>query len=197
MLGTFSREDRNENTLTSVRADELARYLRGGAVTRNPHLEVFERFNEEFFATGRIEALDAVKEMHGVAWPDAFQGEWPGFYLEYRLHGHLRLQGAADLVVFQKEKRRGLFDYDLVFRNSGRVDFYGDLKASNIAKVESPGNDEEDIRRCVSEFGRFWYVIYEHETWHARHDDNRPTIAWNEWKDSVGYRARKEYDPLS
>ena len=32
----------------------------------------------------------AVQEMHAATWPDRFQGEWPGFYLEYRLDTFLR-----------------------------------------------------------------------------------------------------------
>lgn len=58
-------------------------------------------------------------------------------------------------------------------------------------------NDAEDLKRCVSEFGRFWYVLYEHETHHARDHCDVATIEWNEWKRSVGYQARKEFNPFS
>ena len=40
-------------------------------------------------------------------------------------------------------------------------------------------------------------MIYEHETWHGRTEGDAPTIAWNEWKRSVGYDNGKPYDPLS
>lgn len=196
-LGLFSRVDRNGNRLTSVQFDLLAGYLRGTVREENPRLDVFHGFNLEFLTQGRTEALDAVQEMHTAGWPDRFQGEWAGFYLEYRLDEFVRRHRLTHLVGFQKTKVAGTYDYDLVFRDGGRVDYYGDLKASSITKHEAPGNDAEDIRRCIAEFGRLWYVIYEHDTWHARLNGDSATVRWNEWKQSVGYRARKGYDALS
>lgn len=196
-LGQFHRVDRNGNRLTSVRSDEFATYLRGGYSPRHPRVDVFRRFNEHFMTGARVEALDAVREMHAARWPDTFQGEWPGFYLEYRIDRFLRDNRLTSLVAYQKAKGAGLYDYDLVFQTDGTIDYYGDLKASNVSKQESPGNDAEAIARCVREFGRFWYVIYEHETTHARDYDHRATIAWNEWKRSVGFASRKTFNPLS
>ncbi|MDO8147488.1 hypothetical protein Q6350_03500 [Isoptericola sp. b515] len=197
-LGTFSRVDRNGNRLTSVRYDQFAQHLQGSG-TEVPRLEAFRRFNDEFLLGQQIESLDAVKEMHAANWPDAFQSEWPGFYLEQQFDRFIRVNGLSDLVRYQKAKRSTQLDYDLVFPTRDVADYYGDLKASNLAAKESPGNDLEDLRRCIETFGRFWYVVYEHETKHARHNDNSATIAWNEWRRSVGYHAssRKAYDELS
>lgn len=196
-LGAFSREDRNGNRLTSVPAGQLADYLLGHTRTVPPRVEAFSRFNAEFLSHERTEALDAIREMYDSSWPDRFQGEWAGFYLEFRLDRFLRENRLAPDIEFQRTKTKGAFDYDLVFRDHDRVDHYGDLKASNITALVSPGNDAADIRRCVETFGRFWYVIYEHETWHGHQDGDRPTIAWNEWKRSVGYANSKGFDPLS
>lgn len=196
-LGVFSREDARGNRLTSVRSDELAAYLVGRTEERHPRVDVFDRFNVEFLRPERTEALAAVREMHAAGWSDTFQGEWPGFYLEYRLAKFIREQHLDDLVGYQKAKARGGFDYDLVFTSGNRVEYYGDLKASDEKAKVSPGNDAEDIRRCVEEYGRFWYVIYEHETWHGRDEENRTTIEWNEWKRSVGYDNGKVFNELS
>ncbi|WP_454051080.1 hypothetical protein [Cellulomonas sp. Marseille-Q8402] len=196
-LGVFSRTDRGDNHLTSVRADLFAEYLHEQVRDRPRYLDVFDDFNAEFLSEKRVDALDAVREMHEARWPDTMQGEWAGFYLEYRLDEFLRRSGAHRLVGFQKEKRRGELDYDLAFTDQGRIAYFGDLKASNIAGHESPGNDAEDIRRCVAQYGRFWYVIYEHETWHSRDEGDAPVVAWNEWRRSVGYIGRNDYDPLS
>jgi len=146
---------------------------------------------------GRIDALDAVREMHGGRWSDRFQGEWAGFYLEYRLDEFVRRNDLTHLVAFQRVKVKGGFDYDLVFPDGNRVDFYGDLKASNVAKHESPGNDAEDLLRCVADYGRFWYVIYEHDTWHGRNSGNLKTIEWNELRRDLGHRPAKGYSELS
>lgn len=194
--GQFARKDRNGNRLTSVRSDQFARYLLAGYAP-DSRVNVFKHFNAEFLTGAELEALVAVKEMHAVLWRDRFQGEWPGFYLEYRLDTFLRKDSHTDLVQFQKDKKRGRYDYDLVLATSGNLEFYGDLKSSDVAKRDAPGNDAEDIKRCVAEFGRFWYVIYEHETHHARDHGDVATVAWNEWKRSVGYSRAEPYNPLS
>lgn len=196
-LGLFSRTDGRGNQLTSVRFDLFADYLLDRVREENPYLGVFDDFNSELLTDERLEALDAVREMHAAAWPDAMQGEWAGFYLEYRFDEFLRRTAAQRLVAFQKAKRRGDFDYDLVFRNRGQVIHFGDLKASNVTEYESPGNDADDIARCVAQYGRFWYVIYEHETWHSRDEGDLAVMAWNEWRRSIGHVGRKAYDPLS
>ncbi|WP_291379272.1 hypothetical protein [Demequina sp.] len=195
--GVFARTDRNGNCLTSVRSDLFADYLLGVVREENIYLDVFEGFNAEFLTGARLAAMDAVVEMHAFEWPDAFQGEWAGFFLEYRVDEFLRRTGVDELVGFQKAKRRGDFDYDLVFKERRGVSFFGDLKASNVASSVAPGNDAADLKRCVEQYGRFWYVIYEHETWHSRDEDDGPVIEWNEWRRSMGYVPRKSYDPLS
>lgn len=195
--GQFSRVDRNGNRLTSIRADQFAQYLREGYEPSNPRIDVFRSFNAEFLTAGRLEALVAIKAMYAASWPDTFQGEWPGFYLEFRLDQFLRDRSLTHVVEYQKVKGKGRFDYDLVFPDGAAIAYYGDLKASDVEKRESPGNDAEDIYRCITQFDRFWYVIYEHETTHARDNRDLATIAWNQWKHSVGYRARNGYNELS
>ncbi len=196
-LGHFARQDSNGNWLTSVRFDEFAAYLDGSIRDWGARLDVFEAFNREILREGRINALDAVREMHEVRWPDRFQGEWAGFYLEYRLDEFVRRNDLTHEVAFQRVKVKGGYDYDLVFPHDNRVQFYGDLKASNIAKHESPGNDAADLLRCVADYGRFWYVIYEHDTWHGRGSGNLTTIQWNELRRDLGHRPAKGYNELS
>lgn len=197
-LGQFSREDKNGNRLSSVRADEFATYLRLGYEEKNPHIEVFDRFSDAFLNGLKIDGLAAIQEMHEAGWPDKFQNEWAGFYLEYRVSRYLTQNRLLDLVVVQKEKRKGEFDYDLRFLRDGVLEHYGDLKASNIAVSASPGNDAANFFRCLSETGRFWYVIYEHETWHGRDSGHVSTRRWNEWRQSVGHVGQnKVFDPLS
>ena len=86
-LGVFTRTDRNGNRLTSVRADKFAGYLLGAVSTLHPRVEVFSRFSEQFLHAPRLDWTDGVGQMYRAGWPDRFQGEWPGFYLEYRLDG--------------------------------------------------------------------------------------------------------------
>lgn len=196
-LGAFSRVDRNGNRITSLRDSDFFAYLRGEVSEHDARIDVFAGFNAEFLTGDRIEALPAVQEMHAARWPDTFQGEWPGFFLEYRFDEFVRRRRLQDAVAFQKTKHSGAFDFDLVFKEVGGVAHYGDLKASSVRSSDSPGNDAIAIRRCVEQFGRFWYVLYEHETWHGKDQDDAPTVAWNEWRRSVGFQARKPYNALS
>lgn len=197
-LGQFSRQDKNGNRLTSVRADQFSQYILEGYKEKNPHAEVLHRFSEAFLDGTRIEGLHAAQEMHAANWPDKFQNEWAGFYLEFRLSRFIEHHAFSDLVAVQKEKRKGRFDYDLQFLRDGALEHYGDLKASSITIDYSPGNDASAFFQCLEETGRFWYVIFEHETWHGRHNGNLSTVAWNEWRRSVGHVGRgKPYDQLS
>ena len=73
------------------------------------------------------------------------------------------------------------------------------MKASDISKKETPGNDQENLIECIYRFDKFWYVIYEHETlkdsaagYEATKDRNRyiksvdPTYN----KDEMSYHER-------
>jgi hypothetical protein len=198
-LGQFSREDKNGNRVTSIRADQFQTYMRSGYDEKNPHIDALDRFSNEFLDGARIDALTAVQEMHAAKWPDKFQNEWQGFYLEYRLNGFIQRHGLDRLIVVQKEKRKSEYDYDLRLLRNGATEHFGDLKASDIGVHDSPGNDAAKFHECLDEYGRFWYVIYEHETWKGRHSGNLSTIAWNDWRRSVGHVGRNKdaYDPLS
>ena len=195
-LGEFSRTDGNGNRLTSVRADQFLSYLREGFRSRQPQLAAIERFNRSFLTGDTIDSLDAIQEMHAARWPDTFQAEWPGFFVEFKLDASLRDKGTSALIEYRKVKKKGEYDFDLGILGKDGLEFYGDLKASNIAYSETPGNDAIDVKQCVEEFGRFWYVIYEHETWHSKDHGNIATIEWNEWKRQHG-KAGSPFDPLS
>jgi hypothetical protein len=195
--GVFTRIDRNGNQLTSVRADRFAEYLLVGLKDSNPYVEAFEHFNLEFFDNKWIDSIRAGEEMCAALWPDRFQAEWPGFYLEFRVDSFVRRSLEGSFVTFQKDKTKGRFDFDLVFKGPQGVRFYGDLKASDAKTSVAPGNDAADLARCVAKYGRFWYVIFEHETRYSRDNGNVPVIAWNEWRRSRGYVRKGDYDPLS
>ena len=72
--------------------------------------------------------------------------------------------------------------------------FYGDLKASDISKEESPGNDRESLFAAIDQSDRFWYVIYEHETVKDKDCGNQLTQFRYGYLLSVGDKAKS---PLS
>lgn len=197
-LGEFSRVDQNDNRLTSIRADHFKSYMRVGYEEQNPHVDALDRFSTDFLDGRKIDALSAVQEMYAAGWKDKFQNEWQGFYLEYRLDSFIRQHDLEHVIAVQKMKRKAEYDYDLRLLRSGVTEHFGDLKASAIGTSESPGNDEAHFYDCLDQYGRFWYVIYEHQTWKGRDNGNLSTIAWNAWRQSVGHKQRKPgYDELS
>lgn len=95
-------------------------------------------------------------------WPKWRETEWPGWYLEFKFAIFLARNRVAAIVYQGNEsKKKGSLDFDLLFPIHK---FYGDLKASDISKKESPGNDKESVFTAIDRCDRFWYVIYEHET---------------------------------
>ena len=196
--GAFERTDKNFNRLTAVRSDRFASYLDGTYDGSDNRFQIFEDLNEQLFTGDFIYGLDAVKEMHNANWPDRFQNEWAGFYLEYAFNALAEQDPQRYQVEFVKNKIAGSLDFDLVWRTPTRtIDYLGDLKASDYTQRDALGNDAISLDRAIQEYGKFWYVIYEHETRHARDFGDQATVEWNEWRRCHGHVQRKQYDPLS
>lgn len=161
--GVFSKEDKNGNTITVVRDDRFEDYLTGSAPSRNNLFDLFRRFNMGFPFGQWLKALDTIKEMHRKEWRQWRQAEWAGWFLEYKFNGFTIENGLTDQMryVGSSMKRDGDLDFDIRF---DEADFYGDLKASDIAQKLTPGNDQKNLIECIYRFDRFWYVVYEHET---------------------------------
>ena len=198
-LGQFSREDKNGNRITSIRPDQLHAYLRAGFEEKNPHIDALDRFSREFLDGTRIESLSAVQSMYEASWPEWTQGEWPGFYVEFCFNAFIQRHNLDHLMLYQKEKKKGAYDFDLRFLDNGVINHFGDLKASDVNVRVAPGNDEAKLRQCLDEFGRFWYVIFEHETWKSRDYGDTATREWNIWRRNHDHKQTKEppFDPLS
>lgn len=103
--------------------------------------------------------------MEKAKWPEWRQTEWAGWYLEYKFNQFTVDKSTSPNIIYtgqsNKSKQNGGFDFDIWFK---KAQFYGDLKASDIKATEAPGNDQGTFIECINMFGRFWYVIYEHET---------------------------------
>lgn len=199
--GSFTRVDKNDNRLTSVRSSDLATYLSDGPQDDPlaPFLDPFKELNRTVLTGRSVTVLDAAAQMHAAGWRHAFQAEWAGFYLEHLLDAHLRARPAPTAVELVQQKASRELDFDLVFRDRGGVSFLGDLKASDERGAVAPGNDAVSLERALATHGRFWYVVYEHSTVKARDQGDVATVAWNTWRRDVGYVAGsgKAFDPLS
>lgn len=163
--GVFHREDQCGNHLYSVRAKDFADYLTGVKTGDNDLFELFAKFNNGFSFGQWLYAVDKIKEMHGDNWRHWQQAEWAGWFLEYKFNKFTIDNDTLAMMKYvgteNKGHKEGTFDFDIWF---DRDQFYGDLKASDIKKTSTPGNDQEAFVECINKHDRFWYVIYEHET---------------------------------
>ena len=163
--GVFHREDQYGNHFYSVRAKDLADYLSGAKTGNNDLFELFAKFNNGFSFGQWLYAVDKIKEMYGDGWRQWKQTEWAGWFLEYKFDQFIKtnnLQSIAEYVgTSHKGHKEGVYDFDLWF---DKAQFYGDLKASDIKEKLSPGNAQDTFIECINHYGKFWYVIYEHET---------------------------------
>lgn len=76
------------------------------------------------------------------------------------------------------------------------------MKASDISKKETPGNDQRTLVECIYRYNKFWYVIYEHETQKDSDNNYEATKARNKYiksvdpaydKDEMSYSSRMKH----
>lgn len=199
--GVFHREDQYSNHIYSVRAKDFAGYLIGTKTEDNDLFELFAKFNNGFSFGQWLYAVDKIKEMHCDNWRHWQQAEWAGWFLEYKFNKFTIDDDTLTLMKYvgtdNKGHKKGTFDFDIWF---ARDKFYGDLKASDIEKTSTPGNDQETFVECINKYDRFWYVIYEHETIKDSEDTCfKATIERNQYirsvlpnyeKDDMSYHKR-------
>lgn len=186
--GYYKKIDKNNNIIDCFRIEYLDAIVSGEKFI-NSELNVIEEFNKQFDFNQDLHVMKCVPEMYNVAWPDRNQGEWPGFYLEYRFDKFLKEHNSEEFIKFQKIKDNTNYDFDLFFPTAN---FYGDLKSSNISKKDSPGNDKRSLDEYLQNDGKFWYLIYEHDTMLAKENGNKATIEWNEFRFANGYKKMQK-----
>ena len=161
--GVFSKEDYFGNSISTIRNDKFRDYIIGNVSETTSLFDLFRKFNYGFTFGQWLKALDAIKEMHNNEWHQWKQAEWAGWFLEYKFNKFTIENNITNQMryVGSSLKREGDLDFDIRFEEDN---FYGDLKASDIKKKETPGNDQKNLIECIYQFDKFWYVIYEHET---------------------------------
>lgn len=163
--GIFHKEDIYGNHIYAIRGNKLASYLCGKETGQSILFSLFELFNKGFSFGQWLKVLPTIKEMEKANWPEWRQTEWPGWYLEFKFNQFTIDNNTSPHIIYtgqsNKSRQNGTFDFDIWFKEA---QFYGDLKASDIIATEAPGNDQTTFIECINMFGKFWYVIYEHET---------------------------------
>jgi len=189
-LGLFHKEDQYGNHLYVIRNRCLRDYLNGKLQVDNTLFTLFARFNTRFTFGKWLVAADVIREMQAAGWPKWREAEWAGFFLEYRFDKFTKEEQVTDRMRYISQKKKGRLDFDIVFE--GEEEFYGDLKASDIGKHETPANDQENVLKCINLYGKLWYIIYEHETRKDCDCRYEQTVARNRFIRSIDPKYRKD-----
>lgn len=196
--GIFEKIDMNGNKITVIKGIELKNYFSGG-ILKNPVIALFEKFNSTFSFNKWLLADECIQQMLTAKWYQAKGTEWPGWFLEFRVDEFIQNENCSKIMLYtgNKNKAEGMLDFDLYF---GTLSFYGDLKASDINKKEAPGNDQNNTLKAISQFGRLWYIVYEHETIKDKNMGNEMSIKRmklinSDWKDGdhISYTSRMKH----
>lgn len=159
--GSFYKTDRNMNHISVLTVRTFMEFL-NGVKNENPIFVLFSKFNNSFEFGKCIYADKAILEMKRGEWYQWKGTEWAGWYLEYRFSCFIFAENCQNEIQYIGGiKSKTLLDFDLFFP---RANYYGDLKASDIEKKEAPGNDQENVLKAINQYGKLWYVIYEHKT---------------------------------
>lgn len=161
--GCFRKCDKNNNHITVLTIRTLKDFLSNKKM-ENPIFNLFQKFNSQFGFGKWIYADKAISEMKNADWYQWKGTEWPGWFLEYKFSAFIVAQNCQGEMIYIgniKNKEQKLLDFDIFFP---KANYYGDLKASDIEKSETPGNDQGNVLEAVNKYEKLWYVIYEHET---------------------------------
>lgn len=134
--------------------------------------------------------IDCYKEMLQTKYRNRNQGEWPGYYLEYKFEDYIEKNNLKDEVRYEQDKTIQGIDLDLYFP---KMNSYGDLKAHSNDSAAVPGNDTQTVQEVIRKNGRIFYIICEHSTIKDKDCEYEVTKYWNENKDN----KKKNQNPLS
>lgn len=161
--GIFSKEDRNNNLITTIRRDKFKEYLKGNYSRGNKLFDLFDKFNCGFPFGKWITAVKAICEMRDKGFSKWRETEWQGWFLELHFWEFTDQEKCKELMKYSRDfaEAEKEFDFDIYFKEA---DFYGDLKASNINEIEVCLNAQDAVLPCLLKYDRLWYIIYEHLT---------------------------------
>lgn len=192
--GTFQKTDKYGNHIVACRADKLLSVF-GGIVSGRkvddaPEIALFDDFFGSLPQTWQ--GISAYKEMIKSGFPNRFQSEWPGFYLEFNFDRFISEKpGYGMLCRYVRNKKKEELDFDLDFV---RGKFVGDLKTHAKSSSAILGNDKESVSKALKAYGRIWYVVFAFE---YRMDKDFDCEVSQYWNSVLNTEKGKEKKPTS
>lgn len=181
--GIFRKIDKFGNTIVTINHNILRSYLEDEVETSNSIFEIINRFNDQFPFDQWITAEDAIEDMYMNQFSQWRQAEWAGWYLESLFDKFIKQKGLKQYIEYVGliHKSKGQLDFDLLIDES----FYGDLKASSVSSNAILLNDQNNLINAIETYGKFWYIIYSHDSRKDKDYDDYPMTK---------YRALKIYE---
>lgn len=172
--GYFSKKDKFNNKINIIAIENIEEYLslkynenhKYDLVQESSKYHVFGDFHKFNLTLGFGEWINsgtAIRTMHKEKSVNWKQTEWAGWYLEHKFEIYCRTHISKSNIIYLDGKMNNdhTLDFDLWFE---RNNHYGDLKASSIDVNSVLLNDKNSVDKAIQDFGKIWYVIYEHET---------------------------------
>ena len=180
ILGLTTKTDFNRNRITVFDSENIENFFKTlVGVYENTEIRTINIIDDFFSGLSKIwNGIDCYEEMRNDHFPDAFQAEWPGFYLEYLFDKFIPKKSKnAKYVEYRKFKKKSDIDLDLYF---GMMNSFGDLKTHSRNSSGILGNDFSTIEKLINN-NRIWYVVCEFDAIKDKDMNFKVTESWNQW----------------
>jgi len=175
--GLFTKQDIRGNIITCVRKD-LIKYVLSKIVSNENILSKEILLFEDFKLTLKsfYHGIECYSELISKNYRNKFQPEWFGFFLEYKFENFLEENpNYKSICRYQSKKSKNDIDLDLNFNN----EFLGDLKTHSNESSAILGNDTGNINKALKNYGKLWYIVFNHNTFLDSKYNYEVTNFWN------------------
>ncbi|CAC9497603.1 hypothetical protein [uncultured Gammaproteobacteria bacterium] len=192
--GIFEKTDKQGNNIIVFTEQNFQKVF--DMVLLNQQTQLSNELNifDQFSKTLNLNWLgvDCYDEMVKNNCNNAQQGEWVGFYLEYKFEQFLNNKPSyKKYCQYIQNKSKGSIDLDLWFEQKK---FLGDLKAHTIGGGLI-GNDKFNAYKAVRLHNKFWYISFNHTTEKDKCHGAKVMQKWNviRGKNSMKYLNRMKH----
>jgi hypothetical protein len=177
--GIFNKTDNKGNEITVFTEQNFTKIFDIVLLNKEPALPNEISIFSDFSNTLKLNwnGVECYTEMMNANFNNAYQGEWAGFYLEYKFDEFLKNTiDYQDVCQYKQNKKRDSIDLDLWFIKDK---YYGDLKAHNLNQ-NLLGNDKINIYKAIEKYQKVWYIAFSHKTIKDKDNKGVTTQFWNQ-----------------
>ncbi len=177
-FGVFRKIDKNNNEIVVFTKENIHKVfgsmISDAKISNNEEIEVIDKFSEDL--EKEWHGIDAYTKMMEANFSQAFQAEWPGFYLEYKFEDFLNSNKEyLNICKYIREKGAKSLDFDVRFVKS---DFLGDLKTHDFKSSAILGNDKISFLNAIEQYNKIWYIVLEVDSSKDRDNGFKTSDFW-------------------